>query len=370
MGHLCMFSLDSAQRLMKDAVSDGVFPGGVLLVSQNGDVLIHEAFGLGDLTTGIPVSTRTIFDLASLTKPLATTLAVMKLMERDLLSLDHTLGDVMPTCRGTDKAGISVRHLLYHNSGLPDYRPYFKELAEETQTGRRDSILAWVLDEPLAHSIGEKVVYSDLGFILLRGIVETVSGCRLDDIVRDEIYLPLQLTDLFFVDVENPRPGERFAATEDCPWRHTRIRGVVHDENAYTVGGVDGHAGLFGTTVDVHCLLVEILATYSGGRSCHIFESGLLREFLDYGKGTERALGFDRPAAKGSAAGGYFSRNSVGHLGFTGTSFWMDLDRSIIIILLTNRVHPCRDNEKIRAFRPILHDAVMETLLDGSQGSF
>jgi len=362
MGRFCMFLLDSAQGLMKDAVSDGIFPGGVLLVSQNGDVMLHEAFGVGDLTTGMPVSTRTIFDLASLTKPLATTLAVMKLVEGGFLSLDHTLGDLLPACRGTDKTGISVRNLLYHSSGLPDYRTYFKELAKEVPTGRRDSILIRVLNEPLSHPVGEKVVYSDLGFILLRGIVETVSGCRLDDIVRDKIYLPLQLTDLFFVNVENPLPGERFAATEDCPWRHRRIRGVVHDENAYSVGGVDGQAGLFGTAADVHSLLVEMLATYSGGRSHHIFKSGLLREFLDYGRDTERALGFDRPAAKGSAGGSYLSRNSVGHLGFTGTSFWMDLDRSIIMILLTNRVHPRRDNEKIRVFRPILHDAIMETL--------
>jgi len=350
---------------MKDAVSDGVFPGGVLLVSQNGDVLIHQPFGQADLTTGAPVSTRTIFDLASLTKPLATTLVIMKLMDRALLSLDLTLGEVMASCKGTDKAGISIRHLLHHSSGLPDYRPYFKELAEEKPSKRRELILSRILDEPLAYSIGEKVVYSDLGFILLRGIVEMVSGSRLDEFVRKEICLPLQLKDLFFVDVENPLSGERFAATEECPWRHTRIRGVVHDENAYIVGGVEGHAGLFGTAADVHCLLMEILGIYSGGPSHHIFQSDLLREFLNYGKGTEWALGFDRPAAKGSASGCRFSRNSVGHLGFTGTSFWMDLDRSIIVILLTNRVHPSRDNEKIREFRPVLHDAVMETLLDG-----
>jgi CubicO group peptidase (beta-lactamase class C family) len=358
----CMSLLNSAQLLMQDAVSNGVFPGGVLLVSQNGDVLIHQAFGQADLTTGTPVSTRTIFDLASLTKPFATTLAVMKLMERSQLALDHTLGDFMVPCRGTDKAGISVRHLLYHNSGLPDYRPYFMELVEEKPSRRRELILSRILDDPPAYPIGEKVVYSDLGFMLLRGIVETVSGSRLDEFVRKEIYLPLQLKDLFFVDPEHPLPEDRFAATEKCPWRHARIRGVVHDENAYIVGGVDGHAGLFGTAADVYCLLMEVLGTYSGGSSHHIFEPDLLREFLDYGKGTERALGFDRPAVNGSASGCRFSQNSVGHLGFTGTSFWMDLDRSIIVILLTNRVHPSRANEKIRDFRPVLHDVIMKSL--------
>ena len=354
--------MKKAHQLMAGAVSDGVFPGGVLLASQRGEILIHQAFGQADLTTGTPVSTRTLFDLASLTKPLATTLAVMKLMDRALLSLDHTLGDVMVSFKGTDKAGISVRHLLYHNSGLPEYRPYFKELADVDPSSRRALTLTWILNEALAYPIGKKVLYSDLGFMLLRGIIEMVSGFRLDAVVEKEIYFPLQLNDLFFVDPANPLPADRFAATEKCPWRQTLIRGMVHDENAYTVGGVDGHAGLFGTAKDVHCLLAEILGCYSGGPSHDIFQRGLLKEFLEYGKGTERALGFDRPAENGSASGRHFSENSVGHLGFTGTSFWMDLDRSIIIILLTNRVHPGRNNERIRNFRPVLHDAVMETL--------
>jgi CubicO group peptidase (beta-lactamase class C family) len=354
---------NSVKHLMQGAVSNDVFPGGVLLVSQGGHVLIHQAFGMADPGEGTLVTTRTLFDLASLTKPLATTLAVMKLVERGQLTLENTLGDIMIACRGTDKAGISIRHLLYHNSGLPDYRPYFQDLAGEEPSSRRALILGRILDEFPAYPIGEKVVYSDLGFMLLRGVVETVSGTRLDSLVQKEIYLPLHLKNLFFVDTETPPPPERFAATERCLWRHVRIRGVVHDENAFTVGGVDGHAGLFGTASDIHCLLEEMLGTYSGALPGRLFRSDLLKEFLDFGKGTERALGFDRPAAKESASGCHFSENSVGHLGFTGTSFWMDLDRSIIIILLTNRIYPGRDNEKLRFFRPVLHDAIMEPLI-------
>jgi len=355
--------LKSARRLMEVAVSDGVFPGGVLLASQQGQVWIHQAFGLADLATETPVSTQTVFDLASLTKPLATTLAVLTLMEHAQLRLDHTLGDFMVPSRGTDKAEISIRHLLYHSSGLPDYRPYFKELDPADPAGNRALILGRILAEPLKHTIGEKVVYSDLGFILLRGMIEAASGRRLDDIVREEIYLPMQLEDIFFGDPEHPLPADGVASTENCPWRQGHIRGVVHDENAYAVGGVDGHAGLFGTAAAVHDLLMEILGAYSQDRPDAVFNPDLLRSFLDYGKGTERALGFDRPAAEGSASGSLFSQNSVGHLGFTGTSFWMDLDRSIIIILLTNRIHPDRDNDKIRKFRPVLHDAVMGALL-------
>ena len=355
--------MDNVRHLMEGAVSGGVFPGGVLMASQQGQVLIHQAFGLADLVTGVPVSTRTVFDLASLTKPLATTLAVLTLMEHAQLTLDHTLGDFLVSSRGTDKADITIKYLLYHNSGLPDYRPYFKEMDPAHSTRNRELILGRILEEPLKHTIGEKVIYSDLGFILLRGMIETASGCRLDDIVREEIYLPMQLEDIFFGDPETPLPANRVASTENCPWRQEHIRGVVHDENAYAVGGVDGHAGLFVTAAAVHGLLMELLAVYSQDRSHGVINPGLLRDFLDYGKGTERALGFDRPAVKDSASGCCFSRNSVGHLGFTGTSFWMDLDRSIVIILLTNRIHPSRDNEKIREFRPILHDAVMETLL-------
>ena len=357
-----MSSMNHARSLMEGAVSEGVFPGGVLLASKYGEILIHQAYGQADLITGTPVSIRTLFDLASLTKPLATTLAIMKLMDRALLSLDQTLGDIMDSCKGTDKAEISVRHLLYHNSGLPDYRPYFKEIAEVDPNRRRALTLTRVLREPLEYPIGEKVVYSDLGFMLLRGVIEMVSGYRLDVLVEKEIYFPLQLKDLFFVDPANPLPGDRFAATEKCPWRQTLMRGLVHDENAYIVSGVDGQAGLFGTAEDVHSLLAEMLGCYSGGPSHDIFQQDLLKEFLEYGKGTERALGFDRPAKNGSASGCLFSDNSVGHLGFTGTSFWVDLDRSVVIILLTNRVHPDRKNEKIRDFRPVLHDAVMEAL--------
>jgi serine-type D-Ala-D-Ala carboxypeptidase len=354
--------MQHVQESMEEAVVRGVFPGGVLLVSRGSDILIHQAFGHTDLTDGISVSTQTLYDLASLTKPLATTLAVMKLMERSQLALDDRLDTCMPSSKGTDKAGITMRQLLYHKSGLPDYRPYFKDLSDADPREARKQILTRILAEPLAHAPGEMVCYSDLGFILLRGVIEIVSGNRLDQYVQHEIYQPLGLHNLFFAGLESSQTPDRFAATEKCPWRQALIRGIVHDENTYSVGGIDGQAGLFGTAADVHGLLIEVLRTYNGDPSNNVFNPDTLKECLNFGRGKERALGFDRPAVAESAAGHLFSRSSVGHLGFTGTSFWMDLERSIVVILLTNRIHPTRENEKIRRFRPRIHDKIMEML--------
>jgi CubicO group peptidase (beta-lactamase class C family) len=160
-------------------------------------------------------------------------------------------------------------------------------------------------------------------------------------------------------------PVAEFAATERCPWRGILLEGVVHDDNAYSVGGIEGHAGLFGTAGDVLDLLSELMAVYQGSVSTGVFDVDLTRYFLSLNEQNGRALGFDAPSSKGSSCGRYFSKRTVGHLGFTGTSFWMDLDRAIIVILLTNRIHPSRDNDRIKDFRPKLHDAVMKIFANG-----
>ena len=199
--------------------------------------------------------------------------------------------------------------------------------------------------------------------MMLRWLVERLANRRLDHFVREEIYKPLGLENLFFVDSNMPVMEKVFAATEACAWRNGLVEGSVHDENAFVVGGVDGHAGLFGTAEDVHALLCEIQSLYHGADSRGVLKKEIVQEFLNFGKKTARALGFDRPASKNSSSGSHFSKNSVGHLGFTGVSFWMDLDRSLLIILLTNRIHPTRENEKIKIFRPVLHDAVMTRIM-------
>lgn len=355
--------------LMRKAVTGNVFPGGVLLVSKEDKVVFFEAYGYANIFSRRGMNRDTIFDLASLTKPLATTLAVMRLIQQNRMGLDQDLASALPRFKGTAKGRITIRHLLSHTSGLPDYQPYYKSLSRLSPAVRKHALRNLLVEEPPLHSPNDKVVYSDLGFMILEWVVEWVSGKRLDHFVADEFYTPLGITNLFFVDRSAKAGREGFAATELCPWRHRVLEGKVHDDNAYVMGGIGGHAGLFGTANDVLILLLEMLFAFHEHSSKGIFEKKLLKTFFTRHTKTECALGFDTPSASGSSSGKFFSKRSVGHLGFTGTSFWMDLDRSVIVILLTNRVHPTRSNDRIKAFRPILHDTVMKRMgMTGRQG--
>ena len=304
----------------------------------------------------------TIFDLASLTKPLATTLALMRLVQHNQIKLDDPLGRILSEFERTEKAGIELKNLLYHNSGLPDYRPYYKALTAIDPELRRSALRKLLVQEPLINPTGNAVCYSDLGFMILAWVIERVSNQRLDHFVADEIYQPLGLNDLFFISDNLTKARGSFAATENCPWRNKILEGQVHDENAYVVGGIEGHAGLFGTADNVHRLLAELLSIYQGDTKSKIFYRALVQQFFKRLPGTDKALGFDTPSPADSSCGRGFSKTSVGHLGFTGTSFWMDLERSVIVILLTNRVHPSRENEGIKKFRPEIHNAVMDTI--------
>lgn len=359
--------MEPVNHLMKEALSNNIFPGGVLLVSKDDMVVFFEAYGYADILSQRLITKDTVFDLASLTKPLATTLAVMKLVQQNKLGLKQNIGSIVPQFKNTDKDQINIEHLLYHNSGLSDYRPYYKSLSKYETNKRRDALRELLVEEPLIKPIGKQVLYSDIGFMILRWVIEKVSGNRLDRFVTEEIYSPLGLEKLFFVDVDSKPREAKFAATEFCSWRNVLVNGVVHDENAYVVGGVEGHAGLFGTTDDVYRLLSVLLSVYHGRSEVHLFEKELMQTFFKVRDDTGRGLGFDIPSSTGSSCGRFFSKRSVGHLGFTGTSFWMDLDRNVIVILLTNRIHPSRDNDKIKTFRPKLHDMIMDNIAkDGS----
>ena len=353
--------------LMKKAVADGIFPGGVLYVSKKGKIDFHKAYGIVDIVSKRPVTVETVFDLASLTKPLATTLAIMKLVEQKKLALDQSLGMLIPGFAGTEKGEITVRHLLAHTSGLPDYRPYYEKLREIPQKKRKKAIRELLTGEILIHPIGRTTLYSDIGFMILCWMIEEISGKRLNDFVLDEIYAPAGLKDLFFIDLERSKKNayllnKEFAATEKCLWRRKTLIGEVHDDNAFAVGGIDGHAGLFGTAAEVGKLLLLLQSLYHGYLTESVLLSGTVRQFLSRQGHTGRVLGFDIPDVGKSSCGHYFSEKTVGHLGFTGTSFWMDLETEINVILLTNRVHPSRDNDRIRAFRPEIHDAIIKNI--------
>ena len=357
--------LDEIDHLMKEAAGQFVFPGAVLLFSKNGTIRFHQAYGIGNMFSGRPVCLNTVFDLASLTKPLATATSIMALVRDGKLALDDSLGHILPECQHTDMNHIRIEHLLSHTSGLADYSPYFKQLETYPFHERQAQLRHSLVNTPLKNPIGHGTLYSDLGYMILSWVIERTANRRIDEFVKDEVFGPLNLENLFYQDLFGKKKTADFAATEICPWRKTLIKGVVHDENAYAVGGIEGHAGLFGTAQDIYRLLDHILAVYNDDRFNGLFPSDLVKIFLHRFDRFDRALGFDTPSHTNSSAGHFFSRDSVGHLGFTGTSFWIDLQRLIIVIFLTNRIHPDRNNEKLKKFRPVLHDAVMSKLLKG-----
>jgi len=353
-------------KAMADAVATGVFPGGVLLWASKSHILYHKAFGVTDIRFGMPVTLDTNFDLASLTKPLATALAVADLISSGRLAENTLLKDVLPAACGTDKAQITMDMLLRHRSGLPAHRPYFQSLPGPVPgMAARKRMRQLILAEPLEYAPGSREVYSDLGFILLAWVVEILSGLRLDAFVHNKIFAPLNIYDLFFnpmgSDVPGPLKNKKslvFAATSHCPWREKMIIEEVEDENAWAVGGIEGHAGLFGTAAGVHRLCCQILYALEN-KAGNVIDPLVIRNFADRQHGTVRPAGFDSPSKKNASSGHFFSKRSVGHLGFTGTSFWIDPDNGLIAILLTNRVHPSRENVEIRKFRPRIHDLIV-----------
>ncbi len=356
---------------MANAVADGVFPGAVLLWGHGNRVFYHKAFGVTDIRFGEPVTLNTVFDLASLTKPLATALAVADLIASGQLSQKTCLRDALPAACGTGKAEITIDMLLRHRSGLPAHRPYFKSLpAPVPGIAAGKCLRQLVLEEPLEYEPGSKEIYSDLGFILLAWVVEHLSGVRLDTFVNDRIFAPLKIYDLFFnplcSDLTRPEKDKSslvFAATSHCPWRRKMMLGEVEDENAWAAGGIEGHAGLFGTAAGVHRLCCQILHALEN-KATKVINSSVIRCFADKNNGMVRPAGFDSPSEGNASSGRFFSKRSVGHLGFTGTSFWIDPDNGLITVLLTNRVHPSRENINIRKFRPRIHDLIASTYKD------
>lgn len=348
--------------LMRQALAERVFPGAVLLAGRADEIRFHAAYGVADIDDGRPVTIDTLFDLASLTKPLATTLAVMRLEADGRLDRRTPVAELLPAFRDKPAAAVTVAQLLRHTSGLPAWAPFSETLRDLPTAERRSAFERLLCRTPLERPAGTATVYSDLGFMILAWIVRSVSGQGLDRFAAEQIYRPLDVAPLYFVDRSRPIPPADYAATERCPWRG-KLVGQVHDDNCWTLGGVCGHAGLFGTAAAVHRLLACIREAEQGGKAARVLPAALVGAYLEAGRGEgERAFGFDVPSADPPACGRRFSAATVGHLGFTGTSFWLDRTRGIDVVLLTNRVHPGRANEAIRSFRPVVHDAVMAAM--------
>jgi len=359
-------SLDfnKVDRLMETALEKGVFPGAVLLVAVGQDIVYHKPFGFIDLCSRRPVEISTLFDLASLTKPLATAPAVMALVEENCLGLDQPLSRLLPGFETNEKGAITISQLLRHEAGLPAWRPYYNELMIHPPSTRRNILHKLLLSEPLDYAPGEETRYSDIGFLILQWVVEHLSCMSLDRYVYDAVYRPLHINELFFSDTFAGRENRnRIAATEICPLRNRLLAGEVHDENAFFMGGVAGHAGLFGTAESIFRLVSYLSAVYRGNQEPIVFTPETVRRFLSRPEGSGRAHGFDVPSGDMPAAGRYFSRQStLGHLGFTGVSFWIDLETEILVVLVSNRIHPSRTNMRIREFRPAIHDEIMLAL--------
>ncbi len=308
------------------------------------------------------VDDNTAFDLASLTKPLVTTMALLSLLDKGKIRLEDSLG-VFFSEIGPAQKDIQVVHLLNHSSGLPAHKPYFKELLHIPKEERRDHLRALILSESLFSQPGTKCLYSDLGFILLGWIIEKVSGESLDVYWRKNILYPMNLEgELFFNG--NSSSSRQFAMTGTCPWSRRKLRGTVHDDNCRALGGVAGHAGLFGTMTGVLSFVEQLLLQYKGIIQHPAYGTEILKKIFTrpHQKGSW-TLGFDTPSVKSSSSGEYFSQSAVGHLGFTGTSFWLDLKNECAVVLLTNRVLCGPDLGAIRNLRPTLHNTIMEYLL-------
>ena len=356
-------------KVLRNGLAEKVFPGAVALVAQGGNVVFFEHLGHRSLIPEpMPMAKDTIFDLASLTKVMATIPAVMKLVDEGRIALDDPLSKLIPSAKLSDKKELTLRMLLTHSAGLIDWKPFYEKLRDLLLKDRKRLLRERIIEEPFAYEPGKGSLYSDLGFNLLEWVIEERTGETLPEFVEKYFYGPLGLKRTFFGGGEGRLlqgvAKEEFAATEDCPWRKRVLQGEVHDDNAWTLGGYSGHAGLFSTAEEVYAI-ANMLREHHLGKRNDFFRPETVREFFrrqEIVKGSDWALGWDTRALEGSSAGKYFSRDSVGHTGFTGTSIWMDLEKDVIAILLTNRVHPKRDNDKIKQFRPVFHNAAMEAL--------
>jgi beta-N-acetylhexosaminidase len=355
--------LQPAFAVIERSVADKAFPGATLAVGYRGKVARH-AFGNLSYDAHSPaVDLRTMYDIASLTKVVVTTTLVAKLVEGDFavpLDLDARVDRYLPEwATGPDphnwRSKVTVRHLLTHTSGLPPFQEYWR-----TSKGKPDT-LARIFAEPLDYEPGTKEVYSDLGIILMAEVIERLTGRTLDDLAKTYIFTPLGMMDTTY------RPAQKLwpwiAPTEfDKNLRHRLVQGEVHDENAFTMGGVSGHAGVFSTAPDLAAFCQMLL---NGGVYAHhrMLKRATIAQFTapqQLSNGT-RTLGWAVPT-ENSSSGHFFSAHSFGHTGFTGTSIWIDPDRQLFVVLLTNRVHPTRENQKIAEVRPAVHDAIMQAL--------
>ncbi|MCH7612035.1 MAG: serine hydrolase [Candidatus Marinimicrobia bacterium] len=356
--------LNEVKKMLAEAVVDSAWPGAVLIAGKDGNIFLHEAVGFHTYKKKRATRKSDIFDLASITKVIATTSVVMKLVEAGQLNLDEKVVTYLPAFKGKQpeyfqqKSEITIKHLLTHTAGLPPFKQYF--LMEGDLEVRLDSVFN---TEPII-GIEEETKYSDVGLIILGNVLEKVSGFPLDELVDSLVFKPLGMNTTFY----NPPPEKfhRIVPTEIANgYRTGMIHGEVHDENAHSLGGVAGHAGLFSTAEDLAVFAQMMLngGLYGWKR---IFKEETVKLFTSRAnvvEGSSRCLGWDSPDGKASG-GVYLSDSSFGHTGYTGTSLWIDPENQMFVILLTNAVHPNRSwkDPKYYDWRQRIHSAVYEAV--------
>jgi CubicO group peptidase (beta-lactamase class C family) len=353
-------------RVLSDAIAARAFPGCAFGVLADGETVLQGALGRFTYEDDSPVVTaETVFDVASITKVVATTAAAMLLCQRGRLDLETPLSELLPGFvvgrAPSDRARhVTLRHLLAHNSGLPGYVEFFRTCATPSE------LLRACLELPLEAEPGTRAEYSDPGFILLGNALEVLLGESLATWVNREVFQPLGMAATRFCPPPDAIPSIP-PTEEDTTLRHRRIQGEVQDENAWLLNGVSGHAGLFSNVPDLLRFAGEILAagskTASEAENPRLFDPATVALFAQRQspEGSSRALGWDTPSQK-SSSGHHFSPRSIGHLGFSGCSLWIDLDAGVAIALLTNRTWPDRQCRLIREVWPAFHDAVREAL--------
>jgi CubicO group peptidase (beta-lactamase class C family) len=349
---------DTVGTILEAGVRDSVFPGAIAIIGTHEGVLLERAAGHLDWASSPAPNDSTLWDLASLTKVIGLTTAVMQLTERGLIDLDAPVARYIPEFSGGGKDQVTIRHLLTHSGGVRWWRPLYQEAPTP------DSILALVIATPLDTVPGVRMVYSDLGAILLGQIVVRVAGHPFDQYLETRVFGPLEMRDTRF---RPPRTlWDRVAPTEvDTAYRKRHVRGEVHDENAFALGGVSAHAGLFSTARD----LARFARMMLGGGTLDgatIVAPETIAAFARVQSAalSHRALGWETPNGRNSA-GHLLSPSAYGHTGFTGTSLWIDPVNDVFILLLTNRVNPTRERTGIAGVRVALADAVMSALRSG-----
>ena len=357
------------EDLIEKAIQHRLFPGCALAISIKKSSVFSKGYGRLSYApwTATIAAESTLFDLASLTKPLATSCAFITIADSGKLDIYRTLGELLNSCP-PDKKDITLRQLLSHCSGLPDHVPFYRKWLKQQTPPDSAQILDAILSVPLQYRPGRKTLYSDPGFILAALLLENITSTGFKQYVKKNVFSVLDVMGIYSPDELKKKPATDVVPTGFCPFEKRIIWGEVNDLNARAIRRLAGHAGLFGTAEGVNRMLEKLLDIWRGRLELPGFKQQTVKSFLtrqNLVPESTWALGFDTPSLNNSSAGRFFSPESVGHLGFTGTSFWIDPERELIIVFLANRTFPRATPEsqaRMKEFRPLLHDTISEVL--------